>query len=84
MLSTVCTVMSVAPHHLMLQVCEHERWHPENIVTCGRTAFECDVNWPEQAHIRIHKPFGAGIIFLILAHPVYKMRIIQEPNSLDL
>ena len=25
--------------------------------------------------------FGAGIIFLILAHPVYKMWIIQEPNS---
>ena len=30
------------------------------------------------------KPFGAGIIFLILAHPVYKMWIIQEPNKLAL
>jgi len=30
-------------------------------------------------------PFAAGIIFfLILAHPVYKMRIIQEPNILEL
>jgi len=29
-------------------------------------------------------PFGAGIIFLILAHPVYKMRIILEPNTLEL
>ena len=29
-------------------------------------------------------PFGAGIIFLILAHPVYKMWIIQEPNTLEL
>ena len=29
-------------------------------------------------------PFGAGIIFLILAHPVYKMWIIQEPNMLEL
>jgi len=28
--------------------------------------------------------FGAGIIFLILAHPVYKMWIIQEPNMLEL
>jgi len=31
-----------------------------------------------------HYPFGAGIIFLILAHPVYKMWIIQEPNMLEL
>jgi len=30
------------------------------------------------------EPFGAGIIFLIFAHPVYKMRIIQEPNMLEL
>ena len=30
-------------------------------------------------------PFGAGIIFfLILAHPVYKMWITQEPNTLEL
>ena len=29
--------------------------------------------------------FGAGIIFfLILAHPVYKMWIKQEPNTLEL
>ena len=33
---------------------------------------------------KINKPFGAGIIFLILAHRVYKMRIIQEPNKLAL
>jgi len=32
----------------------------------------------------IHQTFGAGIIFLMLAHPVYKMRIIQEPNTLEL
>ena len=30
------------------------------------------------------KPFGAGIIFLILAHTVYKILIIQEPNTLEL
>ena len=24
------------------------------------------------------------LFFLILAHPVYKMRILQEPNTLDL
>ena len=29
-------------------------------------------------------PFGTGIIFLILTHPVYKMWIIQEPNTLEL
>jgi hypothetical protein len=28
--------------------------------------------------------FGAGIIFLILAHSVYKMWIIQEPNKFEL
>jgi len=31
-----------------------------------------------------YKPFGTGIIFLILAHPVYKMWMIQEPNKLEL
>jgi hypothetical protein len=30
------------------------------------------------------KPLGARIIFLILAHTVYKMWIIQEPNMLEL
>ena len=29
-------------------------------------------------------PFGAGIIFLTLAHSVYKMWITQEPNKLAL
>ena len=24
------------------------------------------------------------LIFLVLAHPVYKMRIIQEPNTIEL
>jgi len=28
--------------------------------------------------------FGAGTISLILAHPVYKMWITQEPNTLEL
>ena len=37
---------------------------------------------PDQAPS--HYPFGAGIIFLILAHSVYKMWIIQEPNKLAL
>ena len=33
----------------------------------------------------INWPFGAGIIiFFILADPVYKMWIIQEPNKLAL
>ena len=30
------------------------------------------------------QPFGPGIIFLVLAQPVYKMRIIQEPNTIEL
>jgi len=34
--------------------------------------------------IYLNYPFGAEIVFLILAHPVYKIRIIQEPNTLDL
>ena len=35
--------------------------------------------------IATNEPFGEGIIFfLILAHPVYKMWIIQEPNKLAL
>ena len=29
-------------------------------------------------------PFGAGIIFFNCSTPVYKMRIIQEPNMLEL
>jgi len=29
-------------------------------------------------------PFDAGIIFLILAHTVFKMWIIQEPYTLEL
>jgi hypothetical protein len=29
-------------------------------------------------------PFGAGIFCLILAHPVYKMWIIQEPKKVAL
>jgi len=32
----------------------------------------------------LFKSFGHGIIFLILAHSVYKMWIIQEPNTLEL
>jgi len=30
------------------------------------------------------QPFIAGIIFLILAHPVYEIWIKQEPNTLEL
>ena len=30
------------------------------------------------------QPFGARIIFLILAHYVYKMWITREPNKLEL
>jgi hypothetical protein len=29
-------------------------------------------------------PFGAGIFFKILAHPVYKIWIIQEPKKVAL
>ena len=37
------------------------------------------------APMNAYWPFGAGIIFfLILAHSVYKMWIIQEPNQLAL
>ena len=30
------------------------------------------------------QPFGAGIFFKILAHPVYKMWILQEPKKIAL
>ena len=40
--------------------------------------------WNSDVGIDCLKPFGAGIIFVILAHPVYKIRIIQEPNTLEL
>jgi hypothetical protein len=32
----------------------------------------------------VFNPFGAGIFFKILAHPVYKMRILQEPKKIAL
>jgi len=35
-------------------------------------------------HRQPYYPFGARIIFLILAHSIYKMWIIQEPNKLEL
>ena len=36
-------------------------------------------------HVSDINLFGAGIIFfLILAHPVYKIWIVQEPNKLAL
>ena len=34
--------------------------------------------------VYVIKPFGDGIIIFILAHPVYKMWIIQEPNKKEL
>ena len=38
-----------------------------------------------EKNVYIHAyPFGAGIIFLILAQSVYKMWIMQEPNKLAL
>ena len=37
-----------------------------------------------QLSICSDQTFGPGIFFLILAHPVYKMLIIQEPNTLEL
>ena len=38
----------------------------------------------DPVYLLLTKPFGTGINFLILAHPVYKMWIIQEPNTLEL
>ena len=59
-----------------------------------KNAYVCRVkcqSWNSVYHIRWHqvpediiviKLFGAGIIiFLILVHPVYKMWLIQEPNT---
>ena len=30
------------------------------------------------------QPFGDGFFFQILAHPVFKMRVIQKPNKVAL
>ena len=51
------------------------------VVIIKQTAF-----WREKTESIHHaQNFGAGIFFfLILAHPVYKMWIIQEPNTLEL
>ena len=35
-------------------------------------------------HLNVKLTLCAGIIFLILGHPVHKMWIIQEPNKLEL
>ena len=57
----------------------------------GTIAVICFSLWREKknqqyATIRclLLKPFDAGIIFLILAHSIYKMWILQEPNMLEL
>jgi len=34
--------------------------------------------------VHLYLTFGAGIFFLILTHPVYKMWILHEPNMLEL
>ena len=48
---------------------------------CPQTKIACSHTYVKTYHAY---PFGAGIIFLILAHPVYKMWIIKEPNKLAL
>jgi len=37
--------------------------------------------WNLDSHIKLLAP---KLFFLILAHPIYKMWIIQEPNTLEL
>ena len=53
--------------------------------------FTKTINWSYLARVQIHPwgpiqyyPFGVGIICLILAHSVYKIWIIQDPNKLEL
>ena len=43
----------------------------------------CHLSFYEQTIDQI-KLLAPELFFLILAHPVYKMWIIQEPNTLDL
>ena len=42
-------------------------------------------NWPEpiQRHLQRLTFWRRNIYFLILAHPVYKTGIVQEPNTLE-
>ena len=48
------------------------------------TGFVWNFSHSKKDLVRYYKPFGAGIIFLILAHPIYKVWIIQEPDMLEL
>jgi len=49
-------------------------------VCCENTQTECN-HHAEFVNVNLLAP---ELFFLILAHPVYKMWIIQEPNTLDL
>ena len=53
-------------------------WHP-NVAERNSVSHDATTCVP-----RHDWPSGAGIIFLILAHPVYKTWIMQEPNTLEL
>ena len=39
--------------------------------------------WKAEIRVRC-LTFGAGIFFKILAHPVFKMRILREPKKITL
>ena len=42
------------------------------------------VQWAQEDVETSYSLLNNNNFFLILAHPVYKMRIIQEPNKLEL
>ena len=59
-------------------------WNTCNTEKRGSRNNHAETHWVGKRVKQSHEPFGAGIIFWILAHSVYKMWIIQEPNKLAL
>ena len=56
-----------------------------SVMTLNRKLMVCFVVISEGGRLfNWDYPFGVGFFFLILAHPVYKMWITQEPNTLEI
>jgi hypothetical protein len=77
----------LATCHATMQVFFHlHKWtNPRREVTVGttKTCTVVPVICGSSAW-NLFNPFGAGIFFKILAHPVFKMWILQEPKKIAL
>ena len=79
-------LLSPSPFHILLSPWVCTSVLPDAVLVLKVRNSDLNTQFDIGCHIRLHLnyPFGAGIISLILAHPVYKMWIIQEPNKLAL